>query len=94
MIIGDDLYITNNQQQSENGALLILSGWRPAAIVTPPLRADVADCPYQSASDDPPSVSCDAAGRELNKFHIARHERKAVHSIVEILGGVNRLLYC
>jgi hypothetical protein len=53
LILGDDLYITNNQQQGEFGALLVLSNWRPAAVVPSPQQPQQApapgatDCPYQ-----------------------------------------------
>jgi DNA-binding beta-propeller fold protein YncE len=59
MIQGDNLYISNGQQFGENGAILILSGWRPAAIPVPspptpqpaaPPPANVTDCPYQVAN--------------------------------------------
>ena len=63
MIQGNDLYITSSQQFGENGAVLVLSGWRPAAMPAPappqpmppapapaPSPAPIAgatDCPYQ-----------------------------------------------
>jgi DNA-binding beta-propeller fold protein YncE len=59
MIQGDNLYVTNGQQFGENGAILILSGWRPAAMPVPspatpqptaPPAANVTDCPYQVVS--------------------------------------------
>jgi hypothetical protein len=35
LILGDDLYLSSGQQQGENGAVLILSGWRPAPLPVP-----------------------------------------------------------
>jgi hypothetical protein len=33
LLLGDDIYLTNNQQQgSDSGAVLVVSGWRPASV--------------------------------------------------------------
>lgn len=60
LINGNDLYVVNGQQFGENGAILVLAGWRPAAAMpvqpqpsqpaspqpaAPPV-AGATDCPY------------------------------------------------
>ena len=35
-IRGDELYLTNSMPQSENGAVLIVNGWRPTAPTATP----------------------------------------------------------
>jgi hypothetical protein len=35
-IVANNLYISSDQQFGENGALLVLSNWRPVAINVPP----------------------------------------------------------
>jgi outer membrane protein assembly factor BamB len=60
MIQGDTLYVSNGQQFGENGAILVLTGWRPAAVsaqvppaqpVQPPQpqapTVGATDCPYE-----------------------------------------------
>jgi hypothetical protein len=60
LILGDDLYLSSGQQQGENGAVLILSGWRPSPLPVPapvpappaPAAASSNDCPYQVVNVD------------------------------------------
>jgi hypothetical protein len=66
LILGDDLYISSGQQQGENGAVLILSGWRPSPLPVPPsvpapsapapsapaAASSTNDCPYQVVNVD------------------------------------------
>ncbi|MGB6535035.1 MAG: hypothetical protein WBF58_03635 [Xanthobacteraceae bacterium] len=61
LIVGNNLYISSGQQVGENGALLVLSNWRPAVAINAPPPAPapqpapsaappaitVANCPYQ-----------------------------------------------
>jgi hypothetical protein len=58
LIVGDTLYISNQQQFGENGALLVVNGWRPPVQVPVgpapalgsapgPAPIVVANCPYQ-----------------------------------------------
>jgi len=46
LILGDDLYLSSGQQQGENGAALILSGWRPSPV-PPPAPSGATDCPFE-----------------------------------------------
>jgi hypothetical protein len=53
LIQGDELYLSSGQQQGENGAVLILTGWRPAKIAAPASPSGGAnDCPYQVVNVD------------------------------------------
>jgi hypothetical protein len=67
LILGDNLYLSSGQQQGENGAVLILSGWRPSPLPVPapvpaapapapalsaPAAASTNDCPYQVVNVD------------------------------------------
>jgi hypothetical protein len=55
LIIGDDLYITNNQQQGEFGALLVLSNWRPPAVVAQPQQTPPPQPPQGTPAPQPPT---------------------------------------
>jgi hypothetical protein len=55
LIVGDDLYLSSGQQNGENGAVLVLSGWRPdpapARPQSGPSRGGTpnmtTECPYE-----------------------------------------------
>jgi outer membrane protein assembly factor BamB len=63
MILGDDLYISNGQQFGKNGAVLIVSNWRPSGGPPPSpaapspaprsstLLGNAADCPSHLTQD-------------------------------------------
>jgi hypothetical protein len=56
LIRGDEIYISNGQQSGENGAVLILSGWRPAAIPAPPPSQQSTQVPAPSQQPSPTPV--------------------------------------
>jgi DNA-binding beta-propeller fold protein YncE len=66
MILGDDLYISNGQQFGENGAVLIVSNWKPTAAPPPsppapaPTPPGPTPAPSSSAADCPSHVTKDA----------------------------------
>jgi len=65
IIVGDDLFISQQQRQGENGAILVVTGWRPAAQSVPsaptaPLPAAPAAAPTPAAPT--PSAPAPAAG--------------------------------
>jgi len=65
LILGDDLYLTSGQHQAENGAMLILSAWRPAprpaAPASPPAPAAPTVVVSPAAPVSPPAPAAPPA---------------------------------
>ncbi|HLH90284.1 MAG TPA: hypothetical protein VKX28_17680 [Xanthobacteraceae bacterium] len=60
MILGDDLYVSNGQQFGENGAVLIISNWKPKAA--PPSNPPApTPAPTPAPSNPPPAPASNAA---------------------------------
>jgi hypothetical protein len=57
MIQGDNLLVANGQQFGENGAILVLSGWRPAAMPVQPAPPPANPAAMPVAPPQPPSNS-------------------------------------
>src|SRR5205085_6345221 len=59
MIQGESLYIANGQQFGENGAVLVLAGWRPAAMpASAPPQQPPSAAPSQPAAAAPGVIDC------------------------------------
>jgi hypothetical protein len=54
IIVGDTLYISQQQRQGENGAILVVNGWRPAAAPAAPITP-VAPQPQAPAATPAPA---------------------------------------